>query len=308
MTVSSFTNFDHLGGPIERQSFFAGQRLFATDLQEIEAFNRRMRWLHNMSLHQAGIGSGLAVFGKRDDRVVTVQPGYAIDAYGREIILGETQTEAVPPVAGHDGEPAVYDLTIGYPEDDDLEEVETRGGICLDRGAVRLAEEPVFCWVPKTDPDPALRRDVETGVRLVLARVSVADCKLKADLDLDLARRRSARPPTRPYVAAGIEDAPDWKPWKVNNSVIGLMAGVDTRVGGFASTPTYTARLDVESGPNDRQSKGLIEGPIYVTDTDRSTFRVHVMLLDQQSGGPGGSITVDGTFSTWRIVWFGVEG
>ena len=53
---------------IERLQFFDGQRLFASDLQGLEAFNREMRWLHNRSLHQPGIGSGFAVYGKKGDR------------------------------------------------------------------------------------------------------------------------------------------------------------------------------------------------------------------------------------------------
>mgnify|MGYP001036441712 CR=1 FL=1 len=43
---------------LERIQFFNGQRLFASDLQALEAFNREMRWLHNQSLHQPGVGSG----------------------------------------------------------------------------------------------------------------------------------------------------------------------------------------------------------------------------------------------------------
>ena len=48
-------------GFVERPAFFNGQRLFDSDLQALEAFNREMRWLHNQSLHQPGIGRGLAV-------------------------------------------------------------------------------------------------------------------------------------------------------------------------------------------------------------------------------------------------------
>ena len=83
---------------IERLQFFNGQRLFASDLQGVEAFNREMRWLHNKSLHQPGIGNGFAVSGKKGDREVTIGPGYAIDADGREIVLTQDRVEPVPPV------------------------------------------------------------------------------------------------------------------------------------------------------------------------------------------------------------------
>jgi len=300
-------------GPVERQAFFSGQRLFAGDLQEIEAFNRRMRWLHNMSLHQPGIGSGLAVTGKKDDRAVTVQPGYAIDAMGREIILGETHVEPVPPVsAAVNGQPALFDLTIAYPEEDDLEAVETRDGICLPRGAVRLAEEPVFCWIDAANPNGKLAADVATGMRLVLARIEVANCKLNADIDLSLARRRSARPPSRPYVAAGMADAPTWTRWPSTGSGLGIEAVVDTSVGKFATTPRYMARID---GPRPHPSSTVfpsskvIDGPISITAADHDHFTIQVALLTTT----GGIVTSPNPapFNTdpnrWRVVWFGVE-
>ena len=108
---------------VERLQFFDGQRLFASDLQAIDAFNREMRWLHNQSLHQPGIGRGLAVTGRRDDREVRVGPGYALDSLGREIVLTSEQIEPVPPVASEDdGRSVFFDLAISYPDDSLLEE------------------------------------------------------------------------------------------------------------------------------------------------------------------------------------------
>src|SRR5262245_49348446 len=140
---------------VERLQFFDGQRLFAEDLQALEAFHRELRWLHNRSLHQAGIGSGFAVTGRRDDREVRVGPGYAIDAKGREIVLTRERVEPVPPVdAEPDGRPVFFDLAVSYPDDDQLEESETRQGVCLPRGVVRRREEPILCWVRLHGTDP----------------------------------------------------------------------------------------------------------------------------------------------------------
>ena len=82
---------------VERLRFFDGQRLFADDLQGVDAFNREMRWLHNRSLHQPGIGSGYAVSGPVERGEVTVGPGYALDGEGREIVLTTAVVVAVPP-------------------------------------------------------------------------------------------------------------------------------------------------------------------------------------------------------------------
>src|SRR5438067_6958100 len=103
---------------LERRNFFNYERLFAADLNDQEAFHREMRWLHNRSLHQPGVGNGYAITGAKDDREVVVGPGYALDAYGHEIVLVRTITVSVPPVASDEqGRPVHYYLTVRYPED-----------------------------------------------------------------------------------------------------------------------------------------------------------------------------------------------
>ncbi len=221
---------------VERQQFFNGQRLFADDLQSLEAFNREMRWLHNRSLHQSGIGDGVAVRGRKGDRTVWVEPGYVLDIEGREIVLTEVQEIHVPPAAGDDqGQPVFYDLVVSYPDDEDLEQAETRAGVCAPRGVVRLREEPVFCWVrlkrtetggleadtPGQKPevkssvvaeDPRLRAEIESGLRIVVARAEILNCQLNRDLSLS--ERRNARPAVGPHIACGtLEVKPDL--WQV---------------------------------------------------------------------------------------------
>jgi hypothetical protein len=221
---------------IERQRFFDGQRLFADDLQGIEAFNREMRWLHNRSLHQPGIGNGFAVRGSKGDRKITVEPGYAVDDLGREIVLMHSVELDVPPVGGEkNGDPVYYDVVVSYPDDTSMEVVETRGGVCAPRGAVRLREQPVFCWVrlrrteaggeaPLMDPendslvrkslvatDGRLAAEVASSRRIVIARAEVLNCQLNRDLSI--AERRNARPSLGPRIVCD-EYTPDpWDPY-----------------------------------------------------------------------------------------------
>ena len=233
-----------------------------------------MRWLHNKSLHQPGIGNGFAVSGKKGEREVTIGAGYAIDALGREIVLLEGQVEPVPPVAGEsDGTAALYYLTVSYPDDADLEETELREGICDTRGAIRLREQPVFCWVrlnadgqPK---DGALKQDILGGMKIVLAQAEILNCQLNKDVSI--AQRLSARPPTQPYICCATAEA-NWEPMiladfdatKVSSSAegqeflkvfgnvirffpmiapVGLQMTIDTAECGFKTTPCYTARI-----------------------------------------------------------------
>ncbi|MCM3870581.1 MAG: hypothetical protein ND895_07810 [Pyrinomonadaceae bacterium] len=253
---------------IERLQFFNGQRLFAEDLQGLDAFNREMRWLHNISLHQVGIGNGFAVVGKRGDREVRIGPGYAIDGLGREIVSITDHVEPVQPVAGEDGgTPTLFDLTISYGEE--LEEAEQREGICKQQGTIRLKEEPVFCWIeldadgqPK---DQDIAKEILSGMRIVLARAEVLNCQLEKDISV--AQRLNARVATQPYICCGTS-TPIWRPLilapldpgaigrdpvlsQISEVLtflpiifpIGLTAVIDTRECGFRTTPCYSARI-----------------------------------------------------------------
>src|SRR5580692_5353017 len=248
---------------LERITFFNGQRLLAGDLQDLDTYEREMRWLHNMSLHQPGIGSGYAVSGKKGDRQVTISPGYAIDALGREIILTMPDTEQVPPVADNGaGQPAFYYLLVSYPPDENLTTSETRSAICADTGVVRRHEQPVFCWARLSDDgknpvDPRLKDLVQQQLMIVLAGVSVQNCQLKDDVMVAI--RRNARPARLPKVASGIYTVKVADMLRKNLAAIAsdpaapaavaapavyrLSTVVNTSAAGFASIPSYYARI-----------------------------------------------------------------
>ncbi|HBY98943.1 MAG: hypothetical protein M5U01_28145 [Ardenticatenaceae bacterium] len=291
---------------IERLQFFNGQRLFASDLQGVEAFNREMRWLHNSSLHQPGIGNGFAAYGKKGDREVTIGPGYAIDARGREIVLTQTDIQQVPPVAGGAaGKPVLYDLTVSYPEDSDLEEAETREGVCLPRGVIRLREKPIFCWVrldSNGQPiDGGLKQDVLTGMKIVLARAEVLNCQLNKDLSV--AQRRSARPAKQPYITCGTVDPTDWEVWRIAEPTIftiqptaitqarlgafilpcGLTTDIDTASAGFLTIPCYSARIEGQrlNLISSAEETHVIDGLVNIRNPTPKGFTIDVLLIAQ---------------------------
>lgn len=330
---------------IERLQFFNGQRLFAPDLQGVEAFNREMRWLHNKSLHQPGIGSGFAVYGKKGERQVTIGPGYAVDALGREIVLTESYVDPVPPVAAEpDGKSVFYDLTVSYPDDSELEEAETREGVCLPRGVVRLREAPVFCWVRLKRDDHGnlhvlksrLKADIKNGIKVILSRIEVLNCQLENDVSI--AQRRSARPAKQPYIACGVVNPTDWKPWIVSDAgaiqfpaafqpfifPVGLTAYIETSPAKFVTIPHYSARI---TGPRIKQEQiivFIVDGLVNIRDPGPKGFAVDVLLLMQFITGttPGAPLFAMPTpaavaadfvnfvkiFSDWYVVWTGVEG
>lgn len=306
---------------IERLDFFNGQRLFAEDLQTLDGFNRQMRWLHNLSLHTFGIGSGFAVHGDPGNREVTILPGYAIDRDGREIILLVPRLETVPPVADDGfGNPRFYDLTVHYPRNEDLEELETRAGICATYGVVRRREEPVFCWI-ELHPDRKPKHDVHAqqianGEKIVLARISVKNCQLET---LSIATRRDVRPERLPYVACGRtpEGKTEWEPWEAeigtgtdvaNVGFVGVR--VDTSGARFASVPCYTARVVGERVfPGESPLLVLDAATIIDSDATSTQFNLRVCLF-----GPSFENLEDvrnlSIFlrDKWSVEWMGVEG
>ena len=324
---------------LERIQFFNGERLFASDLQALETFNREMRQLHNQSLHQAGVGSGFQVLGNVGDRQVTVAPGYAIDSCGREIILTENQVLPIPPVADNgSGGSVFYDLTVSYPDDTDLKPSETRAGICLPTGVIRLREEPVFCWVKLSD-DPTNRQPVDTrlktrinsGLFLVLAQVEIFNCQLKQPVST--VPRRNARPAKQPRVACGAF-APAVKDWDVQAlggaslpvtvtlsassppltfPSVRMVAMVDTRSGQFQATPSYMVRLSGQRVPPDNSGNTwILDGLVDVAQSPAPTpqaFWVEMLpVIGLIIAGATEQITIDGNlFKGWQIEWLGVE-
>jgi hypothetical protein len=306
---------------IERLDFFNGQRLFAEDLQTLDGFNRQMRWLHNLSLHTFGIGSGFAVHGAPGDREVTILPGYAIDREGREIILLVPRVETVPPVADDgSGNPRFYDLTVHYPRDADLEELETRAGICATHGVVRRREEPVFCWI-ELQPDRKPKHDIHAqqianGDKIVLARISVKNCQLDT---LSIATRRNVRPERLPYVACGqtAEGGTDWEPLEAEIGTgteartvgLGVWVRVDTSGARFASVPCYTARV-VGERVFPGEILPLMLGAVTVIDSDATStqFNLRVYLFGAPFEPGVAAKLSEFLKDKWLVEWMGVEG
>lgn len=279
---------------VERPQFFNGERLFAPDLQSVEAFNREMRWLHNRSLHQPGIGSGFAVAGGKGDRMVTVGPGYALDIDGREIILTRELQLSIPPVSGEeDGTPSYFDLTVSYA--DDLEETETRAGVCSPSGVVRRREEPVFCWVPlhcennspderverRCVADEANRKAMLAGEKIVLAQVAVRECSLYKRVTLN--HRRSARSCRQPHVSGGKTDLSRFEKIELRK-FLGLLSR------SVVQSPVLMEELKTlnkESKSDDTIPYLFLQGTVTTTSGQFLTVPSYMVNVQRRSSKPG---------------------
>lgn len=301
---------------LQRPGFFDGQQLEAVDLNSAQAFHRELRFLHQRSLHNWGIVFGLDVAGKRKQRSVTVQSGYALDCQGRELILAETLDVPVPPVAADaEGKAAVYYLTISYLADEDIVP-QTRAGPCDLSGAVRRPEGGLIRW---QDPDEGFR----FGLDVVLASIQVKDCRLAADVSG--AVRRDAVPEQQPYIAAG-QTTPgetDWRLWPNDDQPLGIAATVNTTSAGFRATPRYQAHI---IGNRIFNADIIIDGFQQIAQPGPFSFDI-IMLLPQLSLPGGRVLNIEGVIDNalvkrlssssssgedeglgWYVVWMGQEG
>jgi hypothetical protein len=79
----------------ERPRYFAGKLLTAEDFELEQRYHIEKRWLLNRMLHGSGVVSGLSVAAGEGGNV-TVAPGFALDPYGRELLLCDPQQLAIP--------------------------------------------------------------------------------------------------------------------------------------------------------------------------------------------------------------------
>ena len=77
--------------PPIRNNYFFGELLDADDLTAEQEYHVRKRRLLNRTAIGSGIVCGLEVAASPDGEIV-VEPGWALDRYGREIVVGSPQT------------------------------------------------------------------------------------------------------------------------------------------------------------------------------------------------------------------------
>ncbi len=88
-----------LGEHLKRNNFFSGRVLRAEDFQAEQQYFLEKHRLHNRLLLGFGVVTGLEVSidkSSKNERVIRVKPGMAIDCLGREIILSEFLEISVP--------------------------------------------------------------------------------------------------------------------------------------------------------------------------------------------------------------------
>ena len=76
--------------PAMRVNYFDRQFLRLAEFRDEQAYHIALRRRHNLSHHSWGIVTGLAIV--KEETVLVLQPGLAVDGYGRELMLADRVT------------------------------------------------------------------------------------------------------------------------------------------------------------------------------------------------------------------------
>lgn len=138
----------------QRMNYFDRQFLRAKDFQDEQAYHVDRRRRHNAGFHSEGVVQGLQVVPSGTANQVNVEPGWAVDLLGREIVLGAPRTNV--PTGG-----VAVEIWISYPDPEPLAAPANEGGAT---GSTRVDEAPVVTVVPPgTVPPNALRLATVSG-------------------------------------------------------------------------------------------------------------------------------------------------
>lgn len=99
-----------------RPSFFSGRLLTADDLRREQEYVDSRRHLQNLATLGAGVVTGLAVSEEPGGKEIRVAAGYAVDPWGREIIV--PADVCVPWPTAIERQPRRWGVVIEYAEYD----------------------------------------------------------------------------------------------------------------------------------------------------------------------------------------------
>jgi hypothetical protein len=309
---------DYLHIPLDPVTYRDGQRLTAQDLRDDLRHAERRQRLHTRGLHETwGIALGLGVTRIEDDegpgRMIRIEPGYAVDALGRDILLSAQIDVPIPDLA----EPLV--LTMRHLEDAAFRGRADLEAVCLGAGLKNpRTERPAFHWRRQSE--------VEFGTEIPLTQLWPSGGQP------DPRVRRYARTRVRPHIAWGETEA-GRTGWQFNvhedSPDFGLYVDVDTTMAGFNDRPFYFAQLSGRSIPlgddaadkadvGSQDSTHFSNSYGYLSSTEPAGFRFRVSPPPcsewRRSSSAGAEAAVppcnpaaEANRLGWRIFWIGIE-
>ena len=255
---------------IERLNYFNGQRLETADFKLEQDYHINVRRWLNRSLLTPGIAAGLEVSVKPGDpHTVVVDPGLALDALGREIILVDQVEFAVTGLPSISGVPVIGNyLVIEYTE----EAVATVRDGCAVRLAVtcratedlawgdpsRILAQPKLSWQNQW---PKLDATKPENYKIVLAQVELdASCAVKEPIRSFVRKYVAAAQPPRVRTLS-IEGEKDIDAKNPKELVFHLEGGVPDRLSLYLRARHFSTLFYTELGKHQHELKGVISEP-----------------------------------------------
>lgn len=166
---------------LKRPNYATGQALTADDLRAEQEFQLESRWQHNRMLHGYGIVVGLEVGLQENDNGAAqaiVSPGYALDGWGRELVVAEPLSVYLPRDR--------HDLTVylKFVEHDD--DAKT---IAPDQNAARIVASAQLTFEPSSS-ERALAPTQRADYAIPLARLRRPHQNWQRDRNFRPARAR----------------------------------------------------------------------------------------------------------------------
>lgn len=146
---------------IKRLHYYDQQFLREPDFTDEQKYHMDMRRRHNRTMHGWGIVEGMKVVIK-DSQTVTIQAGMALDADGREIIIGQAQDIAIP--GGPSNANKTYYVAVKYKSPEDLTDPPPPQDVITPADRTRVTERPDF-------PAPNLSLPADPSRTVVLCAV-----------------------------------------------------------------------------------------------------------------------------------------
>jgi hypothetical protein len=231
-----------LATPLDRITWRDGQLLTSRDLNDDERANDRLRHLHIRYLHRTwGVVEGLDVT-ILSGSVAIVDPGYALDVEGRELLVPDAS--AVPAPQNIAGATTMY-LVIFY----DAAQPAHCG--CVETPAIDLT---TLC-PGLENPVPLIGgallfktvNEVRPGRDVLLARVLVSNGQFIGDADTSVQRHAASMAQPRVWSDVTQGGQTGWMDTG-SGGFPSIQAAVDTSDAGFLDTPAYFVRLTPVSG------------------------------------------------------------
>ncbi len=277
--------------PFDRVTWRDGQPLTSRDMRDDKRTDDRLRWLHVRYLHGVwGIVSGLDVSELNVGSAI-VQPGYAIDLHGRDLLSPEATVVPYPPLAG----PVLMVLVMRYRPDCEYRSQPDLRGLCPGASIPPRDEHTDFTWKAVND--------VELGCDVPLVGAMIVNARRQGAFRPGV--RHYARGESHPRMFSGTTQVGNtgWTEQELKSAKFKfLQAVVDTAEAGFAFTPYYFAQL----GKGDGSSYPGGAPQLFIALTRSNLFVARVVLAP---GMPFAAVisAQQAERQGWIVSWLAIE-